>query len=259
MRPNELKCRLFKEEPLDPGDYAERLYGLLDSWRFRPRKFNEFEPLRCSWDDRNKFIELCHSNGKRNFGILIIKWAKPSFYSHVVSQYGPAVKDHYLSIYAAKLRDFGGERAPYLLELADQLFETLEFDYGFACLDAEYHAVNINLNVQIDENTVQPKQVVGMEWPDCVPGLYWCNYFGSVYFEQGFSQRIDEAAYVHRLSNGVRLLRSPSVLDWDTPEAHAESQRLMDLLGRDWFFTKSSGMPPKCLRTDKSLFAKRPS
>lgn len=249
---------LFSKQPLYETKYAERLYELLDKWRYRPTKFNEFEPLCNSWGERQKFLDQFRCNRGRSFGTLITKWTKPRFYLHVTWLHGPREKCHSLSIYQAKLKDFGKCNAPFLLELSDQLFDQLDFDYGFACSNDEYHSVNINLNVQLDENTVERKQVVGMEWPDCIPGLYWCNYFGDAYFEQGFGSRVQECPNLHRLSNGIRLLRSPSVLDWDSAEQQAETNRLMDILGRDWFFTKSTGMPAKCLKTDKSLFAKRP-
>jgi hypothetical protein len=158
-------------------------------------------------------------------------------------------------LFGASVKQFGND-ALDLVALADQLFESFDFDYGFACLNAEYYNSNIYTNIQIDERTIQPVQVVGMEWPDCIPGLYWCNYFGKAYFEQGFGRRIADLPNTTKLANGIRLMRSDSALDWESPEDRERTQSLMDTLGRDWFFTKETGMPDKALKTDKSVFLK---
>ena len=173
MSEEKIVLRLFTKQPLVECWKCERLYEILDHWRFRPSKFNDVEPVRNAWGDRSKFREQFEMNCRESFGVLIVEWKKPKFDSMVIWSRGPLAKHHCLSFFTARYQDLGGSKVPYLLELADQLFEELDFHYGFACMDAEYHATNINLDVQIDERTVQPKQVVGMEWPDCLPGLYW--------------------------------------------------------------------------------------
>ena len=250
-----LKSLLFSAKPLAASDYAEKLYDILDRWRYRPQKFNDVEPLRNAWDNREKFIQQCDYNSKEPFGMIIVKWATPSFYLHVTHRRGPRAKCHSLSIYGGGPKAFGGPAAPLLLELADQLFEALGFDYGFACLDDEYHDANIYRNVTLDDGIIQSKVVVGMEWPDCIPGLYWCNYFGDVYFKQGFGKQIAALPNTTHLTNGIRLLRSDSAMDWDSDSERQKTRDLMQILGKDWFFTKDTDMPPKCLLTDKSAFA----
>jgi hypothetical protein len=252
-----LSLNLFTQQPLVEEAKAEALYDILDRWRFRPSRFNDVEPIRNDWGDREKFLQQFYANCRESFGTLLVKWTKPKLDAMVMWSRGPRAKSHCISIYQAKPKDLGGAGVPYLLEIADQLFDQLNCDYGFACTDAEYHASNIYLDVPIDERTIQPKKVVGMEWPDCIPGLYWCNYFGNAYFEQGFGAHIEKASYLHRLRNGARLMRSPSADDWDAPSQREETIRLMQLLGREWFFTKATGMPERHLITDKSLFASR--
>ncbi len=247
---------LFTRQPLVEEIKARALYEILDQWRFRPSKFNEVEPIRNDWVNRDKFIQQFNANCQESFGTLLVKWTKPTFNLMVMWSKGPSAKSHCLSFFQAKHKDLGGAKIPYLFEIADQLFEQLAFDYGFACTDAEYHASNINLNVPIDERTVQMKQVVGMEWPDCIPGLYWCNYFGNEYFKQGFGRDLLKLDHVTQLTNGVRLLRSESALDWQTSAEQSAAKRLMSELGKEWFFTKQDGMPSTPLNTDKSLFAK---
>jgi hypothetical protein len=183
------------------------------------------------------------------------KWSKPAIHLSVIWRRGPTSKSDSLSLFGATTKQFGNE-ALDLVSLADQLFESFEFDYGFACLNSEYYYSNIYTDVQIDERTIQPVQVVGMEWPDCIPGLYWCNYFGNAYFKQGFGRRLAELPNSTKLANGIRLMRSESAVEWDSPDERKRTQSMMDTLGRNWFFTKETGMPTRALKTDKSLFQK---
>lgn len=255
MSTNEFKFILFKSEPLDKPEYADRLYRLFDEWKFKPLKFNEVEPLRNSWPNREVFVKQFLMNCRRSFGTLMCKWSKPTLHSSVNWFRGPTSKCHSLSLFSARVKQFGNG-AVDLISLVDRLFESLDFDYGFGCLNAEYYDSNIYKDVQIDERTIQPVQVVGMEWPDCIPGLYWCNYFGNAYFQQGFGKGIKELPNTIKLANGIRLMRSESALDWDTADEKQRTNDLMNALGRDWFFTKQNGMPTKALKTDKSLFQK---
>jgi len=257
MKNDRIVLRLFTKQPLAEQTKAESLYKILDQWRFRPAKYNEVEPIRKDWEDREEFLQQFQANCNESFGTLLVKWTKPKFNAMVMWSRGPRAKSHCISLFQAKPHDLGGERVPYLFEIADQLFEQLDFDYGFACADAEYHALNIYLDVQVDERTIQPKKVVGMEWPDCIPGLYWCNYFGNAYFQQGFGAEIQKLDHVSKLSNGVRLLRSETPLDWNSDHSLKLTKNLIEQLGQDWFFSKKTGMPSKHLKTDKSLFANR--
>jgi hypothetical protein len=249
-----LRCELFSATPLDPRAYANTLYAMLDTWRFRPAMCGDSEPLRTPWGDRDAFRKLCMSCASTYFGPVIIKFRSPSFYMMVTHVAGPKAKAHTLSIYSCKPKDFGGAGAPYLIELADMLFTTIGFTYGFACVDAEYYDQNTIPATYRDGATARPMQVVGMEWPDCVPGFYWCNYFGDEYFAQGFGGHVRSLPSATVLPNGVRLLRSASALDWDTPEERGTSAELVEACGKDWFFSKQTGMPTKALRTDKSAF-----
>ena len=166
---------------------------------------------------------------------------------HVCWSYGPKMKNHFLSIFQAKCEDFGEEEVPFLFELADQLFEQLNFDYGFVCSEEEYAATNIYQDVQINSTTVQPVKVVGMQFPDCIPGIYWGNYFGDIYFQQGFDNRIEELEIVHRLSNGVRLITSKSISSWNDSDAIARREKSSEILGMDWFFFESERNARKTL------------
>jgi hypothetical protein len=249
-----LKCYLCSATPLDPRVYATTLYGMLDTWRFRPAMYGDSEPLRTRWGDCDAFRKLCMACAGTYFGPVMIRFRSPNFHLTVTHLAGPKAKSHTLSIFCCKPEDFGGAGAPYLIELADKLFTTINFTYGFACATTEYDAQNIIPATYRDGATLHPMQVVGMDWPDCVPGFYWCNYFGDEYFAQGFGDRVRSLPNATALRNGVRLLRSASALDWDTPEERRSSAELIEACGKDWFFSKQTGMPTKALRTDKSAF-----
>jgi hypothetical protein len=249
-----LVCELFSASPLDPQRYAEPLFAILDDWRYRPSKYGDSEPLRNKWGDPRAFYETCRACASMYFGPVIVSWNKPRFGLMITHESGPKVKSHSLSIFSCEPKHFGGNGAPYLLELADALFDTMGFTYGFACLNSEYYSNNIVPATYLDGATVRPQRVVGMEWPDCIPGFYWCNYFGDAYLSEGLSSALLGLPNTTPLARGMRVLRSASALDWDLPEERARSAELVAACGPDWFFSKRSGMPAKALRTNNDAF-----
>ena len=94
-----LQCDLFSATPLDPRVYANTLYSMLDTWRFRPAMCGDSEPLRTQWGDRDAFRKLCMSCASTYFGPVIIKFRSPNFYVMVTHFAGPKAKAHTLSIF----------------------------------------------------------------------------------------------------------------------------------------------------------------
>ena len=249
-----LKFRLDSGRPLIARVFASGLYDLLDNWRVRPHRFDEFEPVRRPWEDRDSFLHQCEHNCRQPFGVVIVKWRDPRLSLMLIFEHGPASQCHSLVLSGSSKKGFGGESAPWLVELADTLFDFLGMDYGFACHRDEFEESNMQTTPIAGVEGGCSIQAVGMNWPDCIPGLYWCNFFGDAYFEQGFGSRIEEWAGTTKLRRGVRLMRSPSPETWRGDDDRLASEHLRSLLGPDWFFSKSQGMPARALRTDKSAF-----
>lgn len=249
-----LKVNLFRAVPFDL-DFGEKIHTLFSTWKYPPNKFGISEPLRNSWtDDSKKFLHCWREELKRYFGTMMMeRTLKSRWESMAVIQYGPREKNHYLSLFGISDKEFSSA-SDEILSFCDHLFDELQFDFGFFCTDDEYHHKNINRNVPVPGG-IRPKEVVGMEWPDCIPGFYWANYYSHKYFDQGFGQDIDNLADITRLKNGMRVMTSGSVFAWESPEAISSANGAMEALGADWFFTKETGMPAKKLQTDRSLFA----
>lgn len=239
------KLQLFAAHSLAPKKYAECAYEVLNSWRFPPNVFDEFEPIRKPWKQESDFVSLWTRQAKRFFGQIVIhRKVSPSYYADVLFQYGPPrVEDgklpyHGFSAYRFPESVFSDECQKSLIELADRLFLGLEMDYGFLCLDEEYESKNIVKNFVHFDGSVEPRRAVGMQWPRCIPGLYWNNYFGEGYLNEGFAEALlhRDSHQVVRLPSGIRVLSNPDPRFFATADANAEEQTLKELLGDRWFY-----------------------
>jgi hypothetical protein len=147
-----------------------------------------------------------------------------------------------VSVYGIAESQCTEEALPHILQLADELFIALKLDYGRVCLSDDYQAKNMIKNFRHSDGSVEPRHVIGVqEWPECLPGIYWTNYFGGKYFEQGFGQAIEQCEFVRTTkfaNNGMRvqLCERPDYF------RHANAREMeiaaMEALGRDWFFER---------------------
>lgn len=249
-----IQLTLFKRTPLNDPRFADSYFDVIDQSNFRPDRFNDCEPVRKRWGDRDLFRQLWMEQTGRFYGdVLTHKKTKPKIHSSVTFLYGPREKCHMISFYEMETEKAGPNAADDLLVVGDRLFQSLELDYGFACTDDEYTASNIYKDFLRSDGLIQNVKVVGMEWPDCIPGLFSVNYFGEEYFKQGMP-RFAPSPNCVPLSNGVRFMKSNGYLDWESGSSTLETRRLIKEIGSDWFFTKEAGMPASSLQTDKSLF-----
>lgn len=236
---------LFTAHTLAPETYAERAYDALDSWKFPPDAFDEYEPIRNPWIQKADFVHFWRQQAKRFFGqVLIQRRAIPRYFADVLFQYGPPraqdgkLPYHGFSVYKLPEKQFSGERQELLIELADRLFLDLGMDYGFLCLDEEYEAKNIVTNFVHSDGSVEPRHVVGMQWPRCIPGLYWINYFGNKYLTRGFAKALlhRDSTHLVRLRSGIRVIFNQDARFFSTAEGHVEEQALKESLGERWFY-----------------------
>jgi hypothetical protein len=249
----QLKAMFFKRKPCNDLRFADSLYEIMDQSNFRPDRFNDCEPVRKSWEERDLFRRMWMEQSSRFFGTMITdRKKKPKISSIVYLEFGPKAKCHCISLFGLDSEKVGPTTLDDLIALGDQLFEALELDYGFMCSDGEYHASNIYEHLG-PSGLLQYKKVVGMEWPDCIPGLFTVNYFGDEYFKQGMPRFAIDSNCV-ALANGVRLTKSNKFSDWNSESSTQETARLINEIGSEWFFTKETGMPARSLKTDKSLF-----
>jgi hypothetical protein len=116
-------------------------------------------------------------------------------------------------------------------------------DYGFICLSDEYDKKNIIKNVKHADGSIEPRKVVGMNWPKCLPGIYWTNYFGKAYLVKGFASHLSETIHsrVARIGDGIRVQTSDEPRGFEAADAAQIEANVIRELGQTWFFDKTTG------------------
>lgn len=250
------KMNLFTAKSLACESYADKTYEILETSGLSPDVFDVSEPIRKSWTSRGGFVDAWKQQSKNYYGqVLFQRMKDPAYYGGVTFRFGPDRKldnkppFHGLSIYSLKESECRGDRRSRFIELGDRLFDELEMDYGFICLNDEYDAKNIVKDVHHSDGTLEPRKVVGMNWPYCLPGLYWINYFGRRYLEQGFAKNllIESPGTVEVIDNGVRLQSGDDPHSYASNEAWRTERKTQQVLGASWFFDRESN------RTCRSL------
>lgn len=243
------QIEMFSTHSLAGTEFAEKVYGILDSWDFPPDVFDKYEPIRQPWEMREDFIKAWTQQGQRYFGQVLIRRRKRlAYYASVLFEFGENRKFdnkppyHGISVYRVKESQCSQKTMEKLVELGDQLFHELQMDYGFVCLDEEYDAKNIIKNVLHPDGAVEPRKVIGMNWPQCIPGLYWINYFGRAYLENCFAEKAltDFSANIEKVGCGIRFQTSGDPRLFRSEEGAALERKMRDALGENWFFDRTT-------------------
>jgi hypothetical protein len=252
-----LKVKMFSAHSIASTNCAERFYDILDRWTFTPTTFDKYEPIRQKWGCKDAFTDAWKEEGLRSFGQVLIRRSKrPAYYADASFQFGQnRIRDnkppyHGVSIY--RINESELDDANQLISIADQLFVSLKMDYGFICLEEEYEAKNIIKNYRHPDGSLEPRRVVGMNWPHCIPCLYWVNYFGASYLHQGFAQDLlrSSLASISQVGDGIRLLMNQHPRDFESEGAALEESELKTSMGQSWFFSKDRD---SCTSLDVSL------
>jgi hypothetical protein len=85
---------------------------------------------------------------------------------------------------------------------------------------------------------------IGLDVSECLPGLYASNFYGPAYVDLiGRDTLLTAPALDSRpAGDGVLLVVAEDPEEWDTPEAVARNEAVLDHLGREYFFAKTD--PP---------------
>lgn len=242
-----LQMDLFTTRSLAKDECAEEVYRILDAWDFPPDTFDEYEPIRQPWSKKDDFIKAWRQQGRLHFGQVLVRRKKRlSYYADVVFQFGSNRKldnkppYHALSVYRLKESHCARESRERLVNLGDLLFSALEMDYGFMCTSDEYDAKNIVKNVLHPDGAIEPRKAIGMNWPYCIPGLYWINHFGKRYLDQGFAAAVYESypANVKPVGSGIRFQTNAEPRFFESAEAMAAEREMRESLGALWFFDR---------------------
>jgi len=112
------------------------------------------------------------------------------------------------------------------------LAESIELHYGRANVDEEFIAKNIC--------TTNGLVAIGVGLLDALPGLYWLNYFGSIYGECiGMQKLFASPAYrVDRIGSGALIMVHEFPMDWSEEDSRAKSSEVIAHLGSQFFFDR---------------------
>ena len=236
---------LFSHRNIGSSSCAEKVYEIFDSSSFRPDRYDRFEPIRRSWGDKSEFSLMWQQSAKAFFGMMMMQRRKPpSFWSSVTFEFGPNRKAdnkppyHEISVRNVAEKHCVGETRSQFISLCDNLFTSLEMDYGFLCLDSEYDKKNIVRNVVHPDGAIEPEHVIGMKWPYCLPGLYWTNYFGENYLSQGMPHTVENSgvACIKSVGKGIRVQLGDDPRGFETSEGVVLESSIRRSLGESWFF-----------------------
>lgn len=141
------------------------------------------------------------------------------------------------------------ENIQAFLALTKDLFAWGNMLYGYACHRADYEAKNGYQAVEDWGGGV--KMLAEGAWAtnlyECLPGIYWANFFGKLFVDWFGRERMLSAPCYHceELSGGgILLLTAPSPLDYDKPEVKELERALRKHLGEDAFFTREDPERP---------------
>jgi hypothetical protein len=241
----QFQLKLFAAKSLADNQWAEKTYQVFDDSGFTPHLFGEYEPARQAWEEKDGFRKSWQQQAKHYFGQILIHRKSPiSFLGDISFQFGPNRKldnkppHHSLSLYQIDETQLVGDEQDKFLELCDRLFVALDMDYGFLCLNDEYDQRNVVRNTQHPDGSVEPRRIIGMKWPYCLPGLYWINYFGRRYLEQGFAQQAmaNYTSGMVKIGNGIRVQSGSSPRYFESLREQENWLKLREMLGGSWFF-----------------------
>jgi hypothetical protein len=243
--------------------FAERFYDIFNRWNWPPERFDKYEPIRLPWSRRNDFIEAWVEQGQTYFGQVLVQ-RKRSFpyYANPIMPFGPKATCHFVNVYGIAELKCTDDALFHIVRLADELFAELELDYGRICLSDDFDAKNIVKNYRDPQGRLEPRHVIGVkEWPACLPGIYWINYFGRKYLEQGLNTSFydKDIELTHLGESGIRLQLAERPDYFRLNGSDALENRTMDRLGREWFFENQSFKVCKPLRVSRGQFQTPPA
>lgn len=262
MEPS-FKFSLFTSNSLASAQIADIVYDTLSNWQFSPESFGDSEPISVAWPQQETFAEMWARQSQQYFGqVLVQRHRAPSYFADITFQFGPdRILDkkppcHTVSLFGMKESETTPEIQERLVELCDALFQQLDFEYGFLCLDDEYDAKNIRKNWRHPDGTIEPRKVVGMRWPYCIPALYWINYFGSQYLDQGFAAPLSQLTRgeVATLQNGIRFQTDVNPRFFESDGASQAEAECRMSLGEEWFYSDDMN---ECRRLTTNLASLR--
>lgn len=235
------KVKLVLHSFSDWNERIAQLIQLLDSHStFRPNKWAPYEPARYRFDVKDtpkmqerwsKYTGFDLTQDSPKVDITLVRSVNPARTNwlavHIEASYFQTTND-----------------TNRFLAFASELAIWSDVSHRYGCHELEFQQTNVLPHPTL----INDKLITtgGMDLRNCLPGVYWANFFGSHYVEWFGRERFhDLACYEqHTLSNGGITI----VLTAHSPLAHNKAEQFKSAtrqhLGTDAFFDVNNPTRP---------------
>jgi len=241
----ELLLKLFSREPLDHDTAKEALAFLLeyDEGVLRPHEcgvYEPFEPFQPAALEQylgwltNPGGEFCFRRSTEPFALQGCI-SNLLFFEANATVLSPVLCTRWsMRMASAVIASHGPE---FMKQLLCDACRTAHADYGFVATDHDYRSKHF---LSVKESVSEVQQYVGDNPEHGIPGLYWMNFFGSVYVDYFGKERLTavrKEAEIVFLDDGAVFLRFGSLPEESQAPALLEHQRaVIRILGENAFF-----------------------
>ncbi len=225
--------------PLGNATAAERVLRVLTTdFGSAPDRFGTHEPLTERFDLRatDAFV-AAWSGGALNRRMGSFHFQKRQRYDATVMWWNEG-NDLDSLHFTFKVQPGGHRRVAECFEIAHQLFEAVNGQYGHVCYREEYWSKNVIDSWTGRSGRPEGGRAQGTDRKQHLPGIYWANFFGPAYRAFFGEDRLESApAFAKR--RGQRswvLLTSETPDEWDAAETVRREASIREHLGSDAFF-----------------------
>jgi hypothetical protein len=233
---NILKYRFDSVKNWSTENKAEELFNILNRLdeRIRPQRFMYMDKkIEFNIDNKAKFIE----SWIKKKGIYVE--TKPlSFWVDAYWVYGNKKRFNKL-IGGIKLSNTKDDDIMSLWkDLLLDFFNWGEMCYGYCCYDKEFESMNVlKKPVMINAKLTG---IGGTDLSESLPGIYWLNFFGEIYFDW-FGEKIKQVECFKKdlFTNKAIIIQAyKDPFSFDLKENRNIIKNMMKYLGEENFFEK---------------------
>lgn len=214
----------------------------------KPEKFDRKEPVKIVFESENpqcmdQLLEIW--NSKYHWVHLNRKGPFPSW---MTVQMYPAQSNLFNEIISGiDTRYFKkDEDIKELYHLAKQLFSWGACVHGYICHDDEWQSKNV-FDTPTEVTGGLKVFTGGTSLKQCLPGVYWANYFGPLYVNYlGREKFLSMPAYSKEElpDGGFMVLTAESPFEYRDQKVQDVETAILKHLGREYFFEKSNPRKP---------------
>lgn len=229
-----LKMFAFSRHRFDTTAKATALLDLLESSPYPPAAFNTAEPIRqkLTKETRSKAADLLSGAPQHRAGTLFLSSSRPRA-TWMFRWVTGATNRWYAEIATHEVSRPGGREEVVQFLLA--LFREFPVVFAGVAADSEWDAKH--WITKEDENGDSETSKLGLELGPCLPGVYWMTVFGDQLTSHFGRKKLlaSDSGAVDLGKPGVAIVSSADPVK-DQPKLHADEQRILESLGKTYFF-----------------------